>query len=146
MFAADREAHVEATDVRAHQVLAQGHLVRVGVLLRPSLQHLPDPTEQPKRRVVPVLGEREDEVAVEVVLDAPPRVPAVPLLVGRCQNVDRVLNLIPDREVDLERRGVKPGGHQRGERDGFHGLTIGRCMPWDKRVRANLPPGIGVKL
>jgi len=45
-----------------------------------ATEDLEDPAEQPVRRVVPGLGEREDEPPVEVIARAAPRVPPDPFV------------------------------------------------------------------
>ena len=63
--------------------------------------HFPDASEQPERRVMSILREREDELAVEVVVDVAPRIPALPLIGIVGEGVDRIRLTVEHREVKL---------------------------------------------
>jgi hypothetical protein len=95
------ERNHEPLDVGAHVVLPELHVVGHSVGCRPSSEDLEDPAEQPVRRVAAGLGEREDELPVEVVARAAPRVPLDPLIPRAGENVDRVLLAVPDGAVQL---------------------------------------------
>src|SRR3954452_2507609 len=71
-------ARIETPDKGAHQVVARDDAVGVGPRLGAPPGHLPDPAEEPERRIVPVLSEREEELPVESIRLRTPGVPALP--------------------------------------------------------------------
>jgi len=98
---------VQAPHEGPHQVLAQDDVIRERPRLRAPAGHLPRPAEQPQARIMTVLGESEDELPVEVVLVAAPRVPALPFRWVVSQDVDGVVLAVEHRAVQLARARVE---------------------------------------
>ncbi len=96
----EHQSHHETPDERAHDVLAQRDGVRTLARHSAAREDLEDAAEQPERRVLAVLRQGEDELAVEVIFRAAPRVPAQPFVGVPCEYVDRV-------SLPVEHRAVK---------------------------------------
>ena len=94
----ERHAHVEPLDARAYEVVAKKNIAGAPPQLGAS-QGFPDAAEQPKRRVMAILSERENELSVEVAANFAPRVPAQPSIGVIVEGVDQMRLTVEDWEV-----------------------------------------------
>lgn len=119
-----RQADIQPPHERTEKVLPQHDVVGVRPRLRSSPHDLPDASEQPQRRVVTVLCQREDEPAVEVVVHVPPGVPTLPLRKVASQDVHWVGFPVVDSTVDLELHRVDVSAEQCGQRNRIHSGNV----------------------
>ena len=80
---------------------------------------------------------------VEVVLNASPRVPPLPLRLVARQYVNRMLGLIPNGEVNLVLLRIEPLGEQCGQRDGLHAWTVPAVRVRHGRLNADAARATG---